>query len=156
MICCTNAFGMGIDKKNVRFVIHSTLPSSLEDYVQESGQGGRDGETCDCTLLFRFGDRTSHLRNISKIESKSVSEDKLHMLNEISKFCMEISLCRLQSMARHFGEDEGDHCNVCDICQKGSVPDMQDNTDEAKNVLNCLASLIAIQSKIKLSELVVT
>ena len=153
VICCTNAFGMGIDKKNVRFVIHLTQPSSLEDYVQESGRGGRDGETCNCTLLYRFEDRTFHLRNISKIESKQVTDDKLRMLNEITKFCMETSMCRVQSISRHFGEDESNPCGVCDICQKGSVPDLHDCTDEAKNVLNCLASLIAIQPKIKLSEL---
>jgi ATP-dependent DNA helicase RecQ len=52
VICCTNAFGMGIDKKDVCFIIHLTQSASLEDYVQESGQGGRDGETCHCTLLF--------------------------------------------------------------------------------------------------------
>ena len=56
VMCCTNAFGMGIDKQNVRFVIHLTLSSSIEDYVQGSGRGGRDGDKCSCVLLFRFED----------------------------------------------------------------------------------------------------
>ena len=116
VICCTNAFGMGIDKKNVHFVIHLTQPSSLEDYVQESGPGGRNGETCNCTLLYRFADRTFHLQNTSKIESKQVTDDKLRMLNEISKFCVETYMCTVQSIARHFGEDESNPCGVCDIC----------------------------------------
>jgi RecQ family ATP-dependent DNA helicase len=156
VICCTNAFGMGIDKKDVRFIMHLTQPASLEDYVQESGRGGRDGETCHCALFFRFGDRAFHLRNIGRIESKAIRENKLKRLNQITQYCMENSVCRLQSIAKYFGEDEGECCGVCDICQKGSVLDAKDCTDEAKNLLNCLASLIAIQPRVKLSELSMT
>ena len=61
------AFGLGIDKKNVRFIFHLSQPGSLEDYIQESGRGGRDGEACSCMLFFRFGDRIFHLRNIAQI-----------------------------------------------------------------------------------------
>lgn len=156
VMCCTNAFGMGIDKRDVRFVIHLTPPSSLEDYVQESGRGGRDGETCDCTLLFRFGDRVFRLRNINQTVSDNVRQKKLKLLNEITQFCMQRSLCRIQNIARYFGEDEGDCCHVCDICQKGIVNETKDYTDEAKNLVQCLASLISSQPKVKLSELVMT
>ena len=71
VICCTSAFGMGIDKRDVRFVIHLAMPSSLEDYVKESGRGGHDGACCACILLFRFGDRTFHLRNIARMASEA-------------------------------------------------------------------------------------
>lgn len=103
VICCTNAFGMGIDKKGVRFVIHLTLPSSLEDYIQESGRGGRDGDYCSCVLLFRFGNRSFHLRNIASLPS---NEANLSLLNSITDFCMQRSLCRQQFIAKYF-EDSG-------------------------------------------------
>ena len=97
-MCCTNAFGMGIDKKNVRFVIHLSQPGSLEDYIQESGQGGQDGETCSCMLLFRFGDRIFHLHNITQIASKVVRENKLELLTHVSQFCTDNSGCRVQKI----------------------------------------------------------
>ena len=70
VICCTSAFGMGIDKRDVRFMIHLAMPSFLEDYVQESGRGGRDGASCGCISLFCFEDRTFHLRNIARMASE--------------------------------------------------------------------------------------
>lgn len=93
VMCCTNAFGMGIDKKGVQFVIHLTLPSSLEDYIQESGSGRHDGDYCSCVLLFRFGDRSVNLRNIAALSSHKAN---LSLLNSITDFCMQTSLCREQ------------------------------------------------------------
>ena len=102
VICCTNAFGMGIDKKDVRFVIHLTPPSSLEDYIQESGRGGRDGDSCSCVLLFRFGDRSFHLQRITGLSSY---ESNLSLLNSITGFCMHTSICRQQFIAKYFEEE---------------------------------------------------
>ena len=153
VICCTNAFGMGIDKKGVRFVIHLTLPSSLEDYIQESGRGGRDGDYCSCVLLFRFGDRSFHLRNIASLPS---NETNLSLLNSITDFCMQRSLCRQQFIAKYFEEELGDSCKCCDICQEDSVREVKDFTPHAKNVIECLNQLRAIQPKLKLTDLAMT
>lgn len=157
VMCCTNAFGMGFDKSDVRFVIHLTLPSSLEDYAQESGRGGRDGGKCSCILMYRFGDRMFHLRNISRVASEQVKENKLSLLNAMTHFCMETAVCRPRSIAKYFEEDQGNLCTLCDVCQKGIIHEAKDYSQEARNVMDCLTcSLTAIQSKVKVTELVLT
>jgi len=153
VICCTNAFGMGIDKKGVRFVIHLTLPSSLEDYIQESGRGGRDGDNCSCVLLFRFGDRSFHLRNIAALPS---SEASMSLLNSITDFSMQTSLCRQQFIAKYFEEELGEVCKCCDMCQGNNIREEKDLTGHAKHVIECLSQLRALQPKIKLSDLAMT
>ena len=97
---------MGIDKQNVRFVIHLTHSSSIEDYVQEFGRGGRDGDKCSCVLLFRFEDRSFHLRNITRIKSEQAKDLKRVLLNAITRFCMEHFICRQQILAKYFGDDK--------------------------------------------------
>ncbi len=155
VICCTNAFGMGIDKKCVRFVIHLTMPSSLEDFVQESGRGGRDGDNCSCVLFFRFEDRSFHLRNISLA---AASGAKLLQLNSITHFCIQDVECRQQVLANYFQEPMGECCNTCDICQNGTSYEEQKNdcTDHAKHLIQCLTSLLNLQPKIKISDLAMT
>ena len=122
VMCCTTAFGMGIDKQDVRFVIHLTLSSSIEDYVQESGRGGRDGDICSCVLLFRFEDRSFHLRNITRMHSEQAKDLKLMLLNAITRFCMEHSICRQQILAKYFWDDKGvlETCDLYDVCQRRS------------------------------------
>ncbi len=156
VMCCTNAFGMGIDKKDVRFTMHLSMPSSLEDYVQDSGRGGRDGKNCSYTLLFRFEDRTFHLRNLSRLTLEQERENKIHLLNSITEFCMEYSVCRQQVIAKYFSEDVGETCKSCDVCQKGVVHEVKDYTQEAKNVIECLSNLNYLNSKVKINQLVMT
>ena len=153
VMCCTNAFGMGIDKSDVRFVVHLTFPSSLEYYTQESGRGGRDCRNCSCILLYRFEDRMFHLRNISRISEDQVKEQKLSLLNGMTHFCMDKAECRVRNIAKYFEEDQGNPCTLCDVCQKGIVHDVKDYTEEAKNLMHCLTNLTVLQSRIKVTDL---
>jgi RecQ family ATP-dependent DNA helicase len=156
VICCTSAFGMGINKKNVRFVVHIAMPLSVEDYVQESGRGGRDGASCACILLFHFEDRTFHLCNIARMASEEEKEHKIHLLNGMSKFCMDNGMCRQQVIAEYFGENAGEPCKSCDICQQGVIQELKDYIHEARNIIECLTNLIAVIPKVKVSHLVMT
>ncbi len=72
VMCATSAFGMGIDKRNVRFVIHDHMSPEIEDLVQESGRGCRDGKPASCLIFCKFSDRAAHLRNIASIENLAV------------------------------------------------------------------------------------
>ena len=86
VIAATIALCMGIDKKNVRFVIHHSVPSDFEDYIQMSGRGGRDGETATSIVLFRFMDRLFHLRNIGKLQDHHQHQaEMLNGLNCVTK-----------------------------------------------------------------------
>ena len=132
------------------------MTSSLEDYDQESGRGGRDGGECSRLMLFRFADRTFHIRNISRVESREVKEKKQHLLDGLTHYCMEQSVCRQQVIAKYFSEDVCWPCNCCDVCQKGVTHEVKDYSEEARNVVECVTSMAAIQSKVKVNQLVMT
>ena len=103
IIVATVAFGMGIDKSNVRYVIHAAMPKSLEAYQQESGRAGRDGLDAECWLFYTGNDFASWNRLINKSESQAGREGALQALKSISNFCNGVQ-CRHVALAAHFGE----------------------------------------------------
>jgi bloom syndrome protein len=154
VICATKAFGMGIDKQNVRFVIHHTIPESMEDYFQEAGRAGRDGLPSICILLYRFEDRLKILNFITRIEDPNQKSLQSKLLDSIVKYCM-LSDCRRVFMLTYFGENPVNlkPCrNGCDNCQnpKQSVP--KDCTDISIQAFDCITSMSTSITKISLKQ----
>jgi ATP-dependent DNA helicase RecQ len=120
VVVATIAFGMGIDKSNVRFVLHADLPKNLESYYQETGRAGRDGEPAHCLLLFGRGDIPKVRFFIDKIEDDHERSIALQKLNGVVEYASH-NVCRRRQLLGFFGEDyHGDNCGGCDICT-GSV-----------------------------------
>jgi len=117
VICATIAFGMGIDKPDVRFVIHYDVPKSLEGYYQETGRAGRDGMEGDCILFFNPKD-TEKLEKFLKDKPVAEREIGTQLISEMAFFA-ESSQCRRKSLLHYFGENfDEDNCNkMCDNCR---------------------------------------
>ncbi|MGP8337016.1 MAG: DNA helicase RecQ [Methanosarcinaceae archaeon] len=139
IIVATVAFGMGIDKPNVRFVVHYDLPKNLESYYQETGRGGRDGLECDCILLFGYGDRYKIEYFINKMNKKQERDIALVQLRDMINYC-ESNTCRRKVMLKYFGEElKEDNCGGCDVCLEPK--EMFDGTEAAKKLIMCVEGL---------------
>ncbi len=136
IVVATVAFGMGIDKSNIRFIIHSSLPKTLENYYQEIGRAGRDGESSSVYLLYSKSDEIGRLRQIEENLNdayKEVSKDKL---KQMYRFCIS-SKCRHQQIAKYF-EDEICECeNLCDNCKNEDIQ-LVNITVEAQKLLSAI------------------
>ncbi|MBY5993332.1 DNA helicase RecQ [Ferrimonas balearica] len=134
IVVATVAFGMGINKSNVRFVVHWDLPKSIEGYYQETGRAGRDGLESEALLLFDPADiaRVRHLLEQGEQEPNPVD---LHKLNAMAAFA-EAQICRRQVLLNYFDEPSHEPCGNCDICL--DPPKRYDGTEEARKALSCV------------------
>ena len=143
VMVATNAFGMGIDKSNIRYVIHYNMPGDLESYYQEAGRAGRDGGEADCILLFGQSDVMTQRILLSKDrenetlppeEAEQVKQRSLYRLNKMRNYCLT-DRCLRRVLLEYFGEQAPEKCDHCSSCLSGAVP--VEMTSQAQMFLCC-------------------
>lgn len=135
IVVATVAFGMGINKPNVRFVVHFDIPRNIESYYQETGRAGRDGLPAEAMMLFDPADINWLRRMLDEKDDGPQKQVESHKLNAMSAFA-EAQTCRRQVLLNYFGEYRDKPCGNCDICL--DPPKHFDATEEAQKALSCV------------------
>lgn len=150
IMCATIAFGMGIDKSNVRWVIHYNLPKNLESYYQEIGRAGRDGAKSDTVLFYSFADIATYKDMLSQNAPANLGL-QLAKLERIQQYA-EANTCRRQILLSYFSEDLREPCGNCDICLNPRVT--FDGTVLAQKALSAIARLEHIGARVPMNMLI--
>ncbi len=135
VIVATVAFGMGIDKSNIRYVVHYDIPKNIESYYQETGRAGRDGLPSEALLLFGYGDIQVARGLIEKTRNHEHKRVELHKLNAMVGFAEALG-CRRRVLLGYFGEELKEDCGNCDICF--NPPEMIEVTEDSRKALSCV------------------
>ena len=136
VIAATIAFGMGIDKPDIRLIVHFSFPKTIEGYYQETGRAGRDGLQSECVLFYSYGDKRNHDFFIRQIENASERDKAALKLRQVIDFCQSTD-CRRRSVLQYFGEQWSDeNCGACDVCLHDS--DQVDSTVIAQKILSAV------------------
>ena len=138
IVVATVAFGMGIDRSNIRFVLHTGLPKSIEHYQQETGRAGRDGLEADCVLLYSAADALLWRSIVEKSEAEpEYVRVSLHHIEEMDRYARGAT-CRHRALVSYFGQDfTTPNCNACDLCL-GDVEEVADARVIAQKILSCV------------------